>query len=221
MEIGITAQKFMTMLKKRKIVMDILVNVKNGKWNGDLVVNEFPDALNIIDLTKVRMNMRIMFKKLRFMPFCYVLFAMLGMSGCIHFGIVGPDDFLSLRPGMSLADVRVRLGSSKLHHHFTVERGGHMWQLFRCYLSADHAQRDILFRDGRFVKHVDVTRAVSFRTIRDDNWAGGLFVFHGVRPITPMSTRSSARVTTMRHVLRCVGMLSWRGVRRTDRESPP
>ena len=106
----------------------------------------------------------------------YVLFAMLGLSGCIHFGIVGPDDFLSLRPGMSLADVRVRLGSSKLHHHFTVERGGHMWQLFRCYLSAGHAQRDILFRDGRFVKHVDVTRAVSFRTIRDDNWAGGLFV---------------------------------------------
>lgn len=107
--------------------------------------------------------------------FALVLIGLLHLCGCAQLGTVRPEELLLISPGISLGEARTRLGENNLHHHFTVERDGHVWRLFRCYLPVGDDQVDLLFKNGRFVKSLNVKRAVSFRGFGD-----------GLQPWTPL-----------------------------------
>ena len=64
--------------------------------------------------------------------FALVLIGQQHLCGCAQLGTVRPEELLLISPGISLGEARTRLGENNLHHHFTVERDGHVWRLFRC-----------------------------------------------------------------------------------------
>ena len=65
--------------------------------------------------------------------FALVLIGQQHLCGCAQLGTVRPEELLLISPGISLGEARTRLGENNLHHHFTVERDGHVWRLFRCW----------------------------------------------------------------------------------------